>query len=95
MTLSDEAKEDLTWIKSTLMGSYAPVRYPNPDYTIFTDASRVGWGCHDPQQIWKGGALDGPWAAYAHKWPWAESNFACTEKSLQQALKHTYQDHDW
>ena len=100
MTLSDGAKEDLTWIKSTLMGSYAPVRYPNPDYTIFTDASRVGWGCHDPQTDLKGGgggALDGPWAAYAHKWPWAESNFASTEKPLQQALKHTYmyQDHDW
>ncbi len=48
MTLSDVTKSDLQWWLTSLPHLSAPIRTPKPDKVISTDASLMGWGCHDP-----------------------------------------------
>ena len=55
MTLSQKSKNDLRWLIDNLSHSSAPVRIPKPDFVIYTDASREGWGCYNPQTGQKAG----------------------------------------
>ena len=57
-TLSIGSMKDLNWIAKYLSSSSAPIRQPQPDYLIYTDASSKGWGCFDPQTKEK---LGGRW----------------------------------
>jgi len=49
MTLSRESIEELGWWINNSRYEYRPITETSPDYTIFTDASKLGWGCFDPQ----------------------------------------------
>ena len=44
MTLTDRALQDLDWWEENILTLWAPVRRPNPDKIIYTDASKKGWG---------------------------------------------------
>ena len=55
MTLSQKSKNDLRWLIDNLSHSSAPVRIPKPDFVIYTDTSRQGWGCYNPQTGQKAG----------------------------------------
>ena len=44
MTLTDWALQDLDWWKKNILTLWAPVRRPNPEKIIYTDASKKGWG---------------------------------------------------
>ena len=55
MTLSQKSKNDLRWLIDNLSHSSVPVRIPKPDFVIYTDASREGWGCYNPQTGQKAG----------------------------------------
>ncbi len=44
----------IKWWARNIQNLSAPIRYPKPDYTIYTDASRQVWGCYDPY-LHKGG----------------------------------------
>ena len=45
MTLSVEAKQELSWWVSSAPHSYNVVSHGQPEVTLTTDASLVGWGC--------------------------------------------------
>ena len=55
MQLTPLAREDLKWFIRTIRTSSAPVQIPESDYVIYTDASKEGWGCYEPQTGKKGG----------------------------------------
>jgi len=48
MSLSQEAKQDLYWWIENIEVEYRDINESNPDFTIYTDASKKGWGCFDP-----------------------------------------------
>ena len=58
MALSNDSAKDLMYLSQNLSSSSAPVRQPQPDYVIYTDASNKGWGCYDPQT---GNKFGGRW----------------------------------
>ena len=45
MTLSDEAKHELSCWESSTESAYNVVSHGQADTTITTDASKTGWGC--------------------------------------------------
>ena len=45
MTLSDEAKHELSWWESSTESAYNVVSHGQADTTMTTDASKTGWGC--------------------------------------------------
>ena len=45
MTLSDEAKHELSWWVSSVENAYNVVSHGQVDTTMTTDASKTGWGC--------------------------------------------------
>ncbi|CAB3990622.1 Hypothetical predicted protein [Paramuricea clavata] len=45
MTLSDEAKHELSWWVSSIESAYNVVSHGQADTTMTTDASKTGWGC--------------------------------------------------
>ena len=45
MTFSVEAKQELSWWVSSASHSYNVVSHGQPEVTLTTDASLVGWGC--------------------------------------------------
>jgi hypothetical protein len=45
MTLSDEAKQELSWWVSSIESAYNVVSHSSADTTMTTDASKTGWGC--------------------------------------------------
>ncbi len=45
MTLSDEAKHELSWWSNSVEGAYNVVSHGQADTTMTTDASKTGWGC--------------------------------------------------
>ena len=55
MTVSSWAKTDLQWWLSNLDHLFAPVRRAAPDFTVYTDASKLGWGYYLPAADRKGG----------------------------------------
>ena len=44
MTLSQMAKTELTWWIENIDMESRPIMFGNPDITITTDASNLGWG---------------------------------------------------
>ena len=56
INISPLIKTELRWWLENIELFSRPVHVPNPDITIFTDASLQGWGCHLPHlQIQTGG----------------------------------------
>ena len=49
MEVSKTSSLDLQWVLENLADMSAPVRTPQVDYVIYTDASTQGWGCYDAQ----------------------------------------------
>ena len=49
MSISEKARADLRWWLRNLSTISAPIYRGNADYILYTDASRNGWGCYDPQ----------------------------------------------
>lgn len=45
--LNEKSKEEICWWKNNIFQSYARIDIPNPDITIYTDASHIGWGITD------------------------------------------------
>jgi hypothetical protein len=45
MTLSDEAKHELSWWESSIESAYNVVSHGQADTTMTTDVSKTGWGC--------------------------------------------------
>ena len=43
-TLSGAMKQELSWWIDKIVSSSCPISYPNPDLSINTDASLLGWG---------------------------------------------------
>ena len=46
-TLNVEFKKAIYWWKNNIFESFAPLNIPDPDITIYTDASLTGWGITD------------------------------------------------
>ena len=44
MALSPQSKTELTWWVNHVLTASKPIRHGNPDLTLTTDASNVGWG---------------------------------------------------
>ena len=66
MTLTDWAIADLDWWEQNIMTLSAPVRRSNPDYTIYTDASKEGWGWARRDKGQQGGGRWGSEEAELH-----------------------------
>ena len=47
ITLNVESKKEICWWKNNIIKSFAPPNIPDPDITIYTDASLTGWGITD------------------------------------------------
>ena len=45
--LSNEAKKELSWWITNIMSSLQHIHVPDPDITIYTDSSTLGWGVTD------------------------------------------------
>ena len=56
MTLSQMAKTELTWWIENIDMASRPIMFGNPDITIATDASNLGWGA-----VCNGTKTGGPW----------------------------------
>ena len=56
MTLSQMAKTELTWWIENIDMASRPIMFGNPDITITTDASNLGWGA-----VCNGTKTGGPW----------------------------------
>ena len=51
ITLTREAKSEITWWKDNILTSYSPIIRDNPSVIITTDASLLGWGaCWDGRE---------------------------------------------
>lgn len=48
ITLNNDIRQDLYWWLQNIDQVSRPVSCPNPDLTVYTDASLQGWGCHVP-----------------------------------------------
>ena len=46
--LSKEAKKERSWWITNIMSSFQHIYVPDPDITIYTDSSTLGWGVTDP-----------------------------------------------
>jgi ribonuclease HI len=55
MTLSQNSLLDLVWWERHLSTLKAPIFVGQPDFTLFTDASKEGWGCFLPDSSIKFG----------------------------------------
>ena len=62
IVLSQDCREDLMIALQNLPGVSAPIRIPPPDYTIFSDASELGYGFHDPGADWRRQRGGGRWS---------------------------------
>ena len=47
ITLNVESKKEIYWWINNIFESFAPLNIPDPDITIYTDASLTGWGIAD------------------------------------------------
>ena len=45
--LSNEANKELCWWITNIMSSLQHIHVPDPDITIYTDSSTLGWGVTD------------------------------------------------
>ena len=50
ITLNVEFKKAIYWWKNNIFESFAP-NIPDPDITIYTDASLTGWGITDDKTL--------------------------------------------
>ena len=57
ITLNVESKKEIYWWINNIFESFAPLNIPDPDITIYTDASLTGWGIADGN-IPSGGRCD-------------------------------------
>ena len=48
--LTAKALNELIWWKNNIMSSFAPIKLPDVEYTIYSDASLEGWGGTDGQE---------------------------------------------
>ena len=48
MPISQTVQTELTWWSDNIEHVHKPIYLGNPQLTIFTDASFLGWGCHIP-----------------------------------------------
>ena len=58
--VTERARKDLLWWLARLDSVSRPIALPNPAFSIFTDASFLGWGCHLPKQNIRTGLRWGP-----------------------------------
>ena len=49
--LSTEAKKELSWWITNIMSSLQHIPVPDPDSTIYTDSSTLGWGFTDGKNV--------------------------------------------
>ena len=45
--LSNKARRELCWWITNIMFSFQHIHVPDPDITIYTDSSTLGWGVTD------------------------------------------------
>lgn len=48
ITLDNDIRQDFFWWLQNIDTISRPINCPNPDLTLYTDASFQGWGCHIP-----------------------------------------------
>ena len=51
ITLHVETKKEIYWWINNIFESFAPLNIPDPDITIYTDASLTGWGITDDKTL--------------------------------------------
>ena len=51
ITLNVESKKEIYWWINSIFESFAPLNIPDPDITIYTDASLTGWGITDDKTL--------------------------------------------
>ena len=51
ITLNVESKKKIYWWINSIFESFAPLNIPDPDITIYTDASLTGWGITDDKTL--------------------------------------------
>lgn len=47
ITLNNESKKEIRWWQNNIFEAFATLNIPDPDITIYTDASLTGWGITD------------------------------------------------
>ena len=74
--LTKDTRHDLYWWLENIEHVSRPVTFPNPQLTIFTDASFQGWGCHVPDWDTRTGG----------RWSPSEQNYDINSLELMAVL---------
>ncbi|CAH3019867.1 unnamed protein product, partial [Porites evermanni] len=48
VTLSNDSRSELEWWVNNITSSFMPITQDKPDFTLTTDASKIGWGASNP-----------------------------------------------
>lgn len=61
MEVTDKGRQDLSWWKQNVVGSSLQIKTANPDFTLTTNVSEIGWGGGRGRAVLSDDKVQGEW----------------------------------